>query len=155
VAPVAPGRLNEWGAAAKARYRKRKAAVGSSSLLLKPLQFTIASFYLMLFIWYRAYRGFFVIVPEVFRAVQDKLRKGVTEAETELNADVNPETGKLRRRSEVVIGIGALVVTFMLTAMTVVKGTVSGIRMMTRSKEAKEAMQSEMDLAPKEGGEGL
>ena len=58
-------------------------------------------------------------------------------------------------RSEVVIGIGALVVTFMLTAMTVVKGTVSGIRMMTRSKEAKEAMQSEMDLAPKEGGEGL
>ena len=39
-----------------------------------------------------------MIVPEVFRAVQDKLRKGVTEAETELNADVNPETGKLRRR---------------------------------------------------------
>ena len=56
VAPVAPGRLNEWGAAAKARYRKRKAAVSSSSLILKPVQFTIASFYLMLFIWYRAYR---------------------------------------------------------------------------------------------------
>ena len=46
-------------------------------------------------------------------------------------------------RSEVVIGIGALVATFILTATTVVKGLVSGIRMLTRSKETKEALNLE------------
>ena len=57
--------------------------------------------------------------------------------------------------SEIVIGIGALVATFILTTTTVVKGLVSGIRMLTRSKETKEALQSEMDLKPKEGSDGI
>jgi len=48
---------------------------------------------------------------QVFQEVQSKLVQGLTEAETELNADVDPSTGKLRMRSAIVINCLAAIVT--------------------------------------------
>ena len=69
----------------------------------------------MLFVTYRAYRGFFIIVPAVFKEVQAKLRQGLVEAENELNADLDPSTGKLRPRSQLLINVGAGLVTMAYT----------------------------------------
>jgi hypothetical protein len=52
----------------------------------------------------------------VFKEVQAKLKQGLVEAETELNADVNPATGQLRTRSALVINCLAAMVTALYSA---------------------------------------
>ena len=70
--------LNELGLSFKARaeeyIRKSKEAQSKS----KRFGFALVStFYFSLFLLYRAYRGFFVLLPEVFRRVYDKLESTV------------------------------------------------------------------------------
>ena len=103
------GRVHEWGEACQssAQASKENMASSSTSLALKPFYLVKYAAFFGLFVLYRAYRGFFVLVPAVFQEVQDKLRDGRIEAQNELNADVNPETGKLYARSALLISIGA------------------------------------------------
>ena len=51
--------------------------------------------YYSLFVVYRAWRGFFIIIPAVFGEVQAKLQAGLIEAENELNADGEVLGGEL------------------------------------------------------------
>ena len=50
---------------------------------------------LALFIVYRAYRGFFVVLPAVFSAVRARVREGWVEVEEAATADVDPATGEI------------------------------------------------------------
>ena len=77
---------------------------------------------------YRAYRGFFIIIPAVFKEVQGRLTAGLVEAESELNADLDPSTGKLRTRSAILISIGASAVTLIYTLKTISTGFVKGTK---------------------------
>ena len=80
-----------------------------------------------LFIVYRAYRGFFYILPEVFREVYRKMEKTVNDPflddeKTTVNGDddsskmvandVDPKTGQIRLRTRVVVSILTTFVTF-------------------------------------------
>jgi hypothetical protein len=78
------------------------------------------------FIVYRAYRGFFVILPAVFRSVYVRLERAVEAAPFEDSSsasssaaasldddsdDINPETGKVRWRTRVTVSVLASIVT--------------------------------------------
>ncbi|GMI19927.1 hypothetical protein TrCOL_g10324 [Triparma columacea] len=93
---------------------------------------------LALFIIYRAYRGFFVILPSVFREVERKLSKtmdfapyeddsiaeattktirifkgegGAGGVEDKVIEDINPETGKVRPRTTITVSVLAGLIT--------------------------------------------
>jgi hypothetical protein len=73
-----------------------------------------------LFIIYRAYRGFFVLLPAVFRQSYAKLKAAVDSPFVEeekdddkslsTKEDVNPKTGQVRLRTQVVVSILSMIV---------------------------------------------
>lgn len=72
-----------------------------------------------LFIVYRAYRGFFVVLPAVFREVYQKMSKVVDMPFDDVvrensggdAQDINPETGKVRWRTRVIVSFLSAIVT--------------------------------------------
>lgn len=73
-----------------------------------------------LFILYRAYRGFFVLLPAVFREVYSRMSTTVDSPfeSTDLDnsgggyrQDIDPETGKLRWRTRFTVSLLAMIVT--------------------------------------------
>lgn len=70
-----------------------------------------------LFIFYRAYRGLFVLMPAVFRETYAKMETAVSAPfvdEGDLDSqqrDVNPETGKVRFRTRLTVSVLSMVVT--------------------------------------------
>jgi len=125
--PEFKGRIHEVGGRCKSLAVAAKNNISTASPPLKLFYALKLCFYAFFFIIYRAYRGFFVIIPAVFKEVQGKLTAGLIEAENELNADVDPSTGKLRTRSATLISIGASIVTLIYTIKTVGKGFLMGI----------------------------
>lgn len=91
---------------------KEKATSESSK---KSVMYTIKSCMLFsLFIVYRAYRGFFVILPAVFREVYRKMDNAVESPfvdDEDLPQDLNAKTGKVRIRTAVTTSVLASVVT--------------------------------------------
>lgn len=75
------------------------------------------------YILYRAYRGFFVILPEVFRAVYRKMKDAVNmtvfDDEFKDAGDLNLETGKTRLRTRVTVSVLASIITaqYVVTGM--------------------------------------
>jgi hypothetical protein len=77
------------------------------------------------FIAYRAYRGFFVILPAVFRSVYERLERAVETAPFDDSSspsaavaakgaaddDINPDTGKVRWRTRITVSVLASIVT--------------------------------------------
>ena len=67
------------------------------------------------FLMYRSYRGLFVILPAIFRNVYDKLENSVgvdfLDEDKDSKMDIDPQTGKLRFRTRVVVSLLASVVT--------------------------------------------
>lgn len=69
-----------------------------------------------LFMLYRAYRGLFVLLPEVFRQTSAKLEKAVSAPFVDLDEldremrDVNPDTGNIRWRTRFTVSILAVIV---------------------------------------------
>ena len=122
---VLGGKLKTTAVLAQLRFAEARA-------LMKPVHLVHCIVCYFLFVIYRAYRGFFVIIPAVFSQVKGRLRAGIVEAETELNADVDPFTGKLRRRSAILISFGALVVTALYSIKTCVGGIFAGLSLLLR-----------------------
>ena len=65
------------------------------------------------FVGYRAYRGFFVVLPAVYGEVYAQALAQATEEHVSIRGvevadDIDPTTGKLRMRSRVVMNVGAL-----------------------------------------------
>lgn len=116
------GRIHELGGRCKTAALDAKTKMAAASVPMKPAYFSKCVAMYMLFIVYRSYRGFFIIIPAVFKEVQAKLTAGMVEAENELNADVDPQTGKLRPRSRAVISVGASIVTLIYSIKTVASG---------------------------------
>lgn len=121
-APEATGAIHTWGANLKTQAREIKASLSDETGLSKVSRVLQCVGLYALFVVYRAWRGFFVIVPEVFREVQAKLKAGIVEQENTANADVDPSTGKLRMRSAFVVWLGASMVTAVFTVKTVIGG---------------------------------
>merc|ERR1711908_154697 len=124
------GRIHTWGGKLKTGAVAAQLRFGAAKAPMKPVHLAQCVTFYLLFVAYRAYRGFFVIIPAVFSQVKGRLRAGIVEAETELNADVDPFTGKLRRRSAILISFGALVVTALYSIKTCVGGIFAGLSLL-------------------------
>jgi len=102
--------------------RDKALEVGKTDKVISFLYTAKACSLIALFIIYRAYRGFFVVLPAVFKNVYLKLELAVEnpfDPSIELrDQDVDPKTGKLRRSSRIVVSLLA----GMVTASYVVNG---------------------------------
>lgn len=104
--------------------RDKAANVTYSEAPFKKLFFTgKACLLITMFLFYRSYRGLFVILPAIFRNVYDKLENSVAVDfldEDKKGMDIDPETGKVRLRTRVVVSLLASVVTasYMISGAT-------------------------------------
>lgn len=118
-------RIHEVGMGLKARglaYRDRMRT--TKGLMPKTALATASTANFAGFIVYRAYRGFFVILPAVFSEVKQKLER--RELWTlDVTDDINPDTGKLKARSAILMNIGATVYTLMFLVQTAVAAIVA------------------------------
>jgi hypothetical protein len=118
----------------------------SNTLQLKPSKKVLYTCHscalLALFIVYRAYRGFFVLLPAVFRRVYDTLEKTVENPFSSFpdnnttNAgaiDVNPKTGKTRLRTVVTVSLLAGIVTLSYTITGAIRVVACFLRTVSRT----------------------
>jgi hypothetical protein len=117
--------IDDAGLSLKPRAEKAVARLALSQSRGRKAGYLVQSSLLYVgFILYRAYRGFFVILPEVFRRVYDRLERAVDAApfddsgksKSSSNAqssaeDVDPETGRVRWRTRLTVSVLASIVT--------------------------------------------
>lgn len=106
-------RFDYFGQSLKPRAVEKKGEVAHASTRTGKLWYGFQSCaYFTGFMMYRAYRGFFVLLPAVFREVYAKMETLDSPFVDEPGVqDVNPETGKLRLRTRITVSILAAVVT--------------------------------------------
>lgn len=106
-------RLDYFGQSLKPRAVEKKRELASAKTRKEKFWLGFQSCaYFFGFMLYRAYRGFFVLLPAVFREVYAKMElldsPFVDEPGTQ---DVNPETGKVRWRTRITVSVLTAVVT--------------------------------------------
>ena len=117
-------KLDYFGQSLKPRAVEKKGELAHASTRTKKLWLgtqTCALF--MGFMLYRAYRGFFVLLPAVFREVYSKMETLDSPFVDEPGQmDINPETGKIRWRTRITVSVLAAMVT-----MTYVVGGMANV----------------------------
>jgi hypothetical protein len=111
--------LDEAGQSLKPRAVKASAKASLMEKKSKKILYVLETCGLYsLFIVYRAYRGFFVVLPAVFRQVYSRMSSTVdspfeSTALENSNAgdDINPETGQVRWRTRITVALLASIVT--------------------------------------------
>lgn len=107
--------LNDLGQSFKSRAQQTTAKVYQAEKRSKKVLYSLqACCYYFLFMIYRGYRGFFVILPAVFREVYAKLRRAMDydlEMQDEKTERQN-ETGRVQWRTRITVAIIASIVTF-------------------------------------------
>ena len=106
-------RFNNFGLSLKDRSRRQREALKGANLLLKLPRGVYVAALSLAFVAYRAYRGFFVVLPAVYGEVYAQALAQATEEHVSIRGvevadDIDPKTGKLRLRSRVVMNVGAL-----------------------------------------------
>ena len=110
--PSLVARFNNFGLSLKDRSRRQREALKGAGLMKLPRGAYVAALSLA-FVAYRAYRGFFVVLPAVYGEVYAQALAQATEEHVSIRGvevadDIDPTTGKLRLRSRVVMNVGAL-----------------------------------------------
>jgi hypothetical protein len=111
--PSLVARFNNFGLSLKDRSRRQREALKGANLLLKLPRGAYVAALSLAFVAYRAYRGFFVVLPAVYGEVYAQALAQATEEHVSIRGvevadDIDPKTGKLRMRSRVVMNVGAL-----------------------------------------------
>ena len=111
--PSLVARFNTFGLSLKDRSRRQREALKGANLLLKLPRGAYVAALSLAFVAYRAYRGFFVVLPAVYGEVYAQALAQATEEHVSIRGvevadDIDPKTGKLRLRSRVVMNVGAL-----------------------------------------------
>lgn len=103
--------LNELGLSFKASADEYIRKSKETQLRSKRFGFALASsFYFVMFLLYRSYRGFFVLLPEIFRRVYDKLESTVG-ADLSLEEKQIPGVRPVTWQTKITVFILASVVT--------------------------------------------
>jgi hypothetical protein len=131
-------RIDDAGMSLKPKAMEAKEKLTNLRKPSKKLRYTLQSCALFaLFILYRAYRGFFVILPAVFREVYKTMEKTVespfSDLEEPVDLDVNPKTGKLRLRTAVTVSILAGIVTLSYTITGAFRVLASFVRTISKT----------------------
>ena len=105
--------FNNFGLSLKDRSRRQREALKGANLLMKLPRGVYVAALSLAFVAYRAYRGFFVVLPAVYGEVYAQALAQATEEHVSIRGvevadDIDPKTGKLRLRSRVVMNVGAL-----------------------------------------------
>eukprot|EP00587_Corethron_hystrix_P009721 CAMPEP_0113299360 /NCGR_PEP_ID=MMETSP0010_2-20120614/1429_1 /TAXON_ID=216773 ORGANISM="Corethron hystrix, Strain 308" /NCGR_SAMPLE_ID=MMETSP0010_2 /ASSEMBLY_ACC=CAM_ASM_000155 /LENGTH=219 /DNA_ID=CAMNT_0000152585 /DNA_START=164 /DNA_END=823 /DNA_ORIENTATION=- /assembly_acc=CAM_ASM_000155 len=104
----------------KALTSKSKAMSPGITPVDKTIHTVKACAMISLFILYRAYRGIFVILPQVFRRVFEMLEESVDshpfeddldDLEFKTNGDVTLDSGKVRKRTTLTVSVVATIIT--------------------------------------------
>lgn len=145
--------LDEAGLALKPKALKAKDRVGMETDTFRKVRYTIQSSVLFsLFILYRGYRGFFVILPAVFSQVHEKLTSimdvspftpedgGIVAAD-----DLNPKTGKVRKRTTITVSILAAIVTLTYVLKGASLVFMKFLRTITRTSSVPTSFQAAAD----------
>ncbi|CAB9510883.1 expressed unknown protein [Seminavis robusta] len=109
--------LNEFGMSLKPRAQEVDIKAAQASKMKRKIGLKAkASLFWTLYMAYRGYRGFFVILPAVFSEVYRKMETAVDlrvldDAPSSEGSDVNPETGKVRWRTKITVSALAGIVT--------------------------------------------
>lgn len=140
---------------AKAEREKADLLSYSDAPIRKAMTIAKACSFILLFILYRSYRGLFVILPAIFRNVFEKLEASVGEdllAENDndvLDADINPETGKLKMRSRIVVSFLASVVTFSYMISGAMKVITKFVTTITSTSDVEKSFEAAADQVMK------
>lgn len=132
-------RIDNAGMSLKPKAMEAKEKLANLRKPSKKFRYTLQSCALFsLFIVYRAYRGFFVILPAVFKEVYQTMEKTVESPFAEIEPvvdkdDVNPKTGKLRLRTVATVSILAGIVTLSYTLTGALRVLGSFVRSMTKT----------------------
>mmetsp|Transcript_16009 Transcript_16009/g.50192 ORF Transcript_16009/g.50192 Transcript_16009/m.50192 type:complete len:183 (+) Transcript_16009:138-686(+) len=111
-------RIHEVGLGMKSRGLAYRDRMHEARGVLPKLGFAAGALVnFILFTVYRAYRGFFVILPAVFVEVRRKLEREELRS-LDVTDDVDPKTGKLKLRSAILMNLGAAVFTAVLLIRT-------------------------------------
>ena len=111
--PSLIARFNNFGLSLKDRSRRQREALKGANLMMKLPRGAYVAALSLAFVAYRAYRGFFVVLPAVYGEVYAQALAQATEEHVSIRGvevadDIDPKTGKLRMRSRVVMNVGAL-----------------------------------------------
>ena len=111
--PSLVARFNNFGLSLKDRSRRQREALKGANLMMKLPRGVYVAALSLAFVAYRAYRGFFVVLPAVYGEVYAQALAQATEEHVSIRGvevadDIDPKTGKLRMRSRVVMNVGAL-----------------------------------------------
>jgi hypothetical protein len=125
-------RIDSFGMSLKPSAIAAQEKASLARKTFKKLRFTLQSCALFsFFIVYRAYRGFFVILPAVFKEVYVKMEQTVDspfDDDKTNETDVDPKTGKLRMRTALTVSILASIVTLSYALTGLFKVIVSFFR---------------------------
>lgn len=119
------GKIHEVGLGLKTRGMAYRDRMQEAQGIMPKVGFAAgAVFNMVLFTMYRAYRGFFIILPAVFIEVRRKIETDEFAA-IEVADDLDPKSGKLRLRSAILMNICAVLFTVVLIIRTAIAGVVA------------------------------
>lgn len=119
------GKIHEVGLGLKTRGMAYRDRMQEAQGIMPKVGFAAgAMLNMVLFTIYRAYRGFFIILPAVFIEVRRKIETDEF-ASLEVADDLDPKSGRLRLRSAILMNIGAIVFTAVLLIRTAIAGVVT------------------------------
>mmetsp|Transcript_6927 Transcript_6927/g.11463 ORF Transcript_6927/g.11463 Transcript_6927/m.11463 type:complete len:256 (+) Transcript_6927:179-946(+) len=139
-------KIDDYGVALKPKAMEAKEKISTMTKPAKKFRYRLQSYALFsLFILYRSYRGFFVILPAIFREVYKKMEKTVESPFKDddyiLNdlgekKDVNPKTGKLRLRTTLTVSVLTGIVTLSYIVSGALRVLGRFVRTATRTSSA-------------------
>ena len=126
----------------------------SSSIILRRLWFTIqSSFFYLLFILYRGYRGFFVLLPAVFQRVYAKLEIAMMDSELSLLSEdeekdetalstTTTTTSTTKWRTKATVSLMATIVTVSYVLGGILRMATSFVKTITKTSSVPKSLEA-------------
>ena len=147
-APTLNQQINELGLSLKAKgVQQRDKFVAAAALPAKAKHLVGAGLLFGVFVCYRVYRGFFVLLPAVFDEVRNKVKTEMLK-KYGADADLDPKTGALRRKTAALVNAASCFFTVILLVRTLCDSLALGLSRLGSGTLKREAKEEELDLPP-------
>jgi len=144
-------KFDYFGQSLKPRAVEKKGELAHAKTRTGKVWLTIQTCgYFMGFMLYRAYRGFFVLLPAVFKEVYAKMETLDSPFVDEPGQmDVNPETGKIRLRTRITVTILAAMVTMTYVVGGLANVLVKFVKSLTQTSSPTSSFEAAADESQK------
>jgi hypothetical protein len=138
--------LNDYGQSLKPKAQKSSANAYQSDSKSKKVLYTLQScVYYLAFIIFRGYRGFFVLLPAVFRQVYTRLEYAIDYKLDEDDLVVATSSSKNNWRTKITVSLLATIVTFSYVVGGMLRVFGKFLRTMTQTKSVKGSFEAAAD----------